>query len=203
MATSLVTGLKPTFIPFGGPAPEVGAPVGSVAGLLYLVPNPPDHGYMEMYGLPAWDTTTCVPAAFMLMPAPKPATFDPLEYLLPKPPDHAQACGALLGDAMLMVKNASVAGVQVWPDVPAPVGDNALDGLPYLVPNPDDDHGQTWTNAPVVLLKLNSELSLVKDTRDASLVSALIDAVVLKIVPNPDASDQGYADTRRPTIAVE
>jgi hypothetical protein len=54
-----------------------------------------------------------------------------------------------------------------------------------------------------VLLKLNSELSLVKETRDASFVSALIDAVVLKIVPNPDASDHGYADTRRPTIAVE
>ena len=77
------------------------------------------------------------------MPAPKPATFEPLEYLLPKPPDHAQACGALLGDAMLIVKNASVAGVQVWPDVPAPVGDSALVGLAYLVPNPDDDQGQT------------------------------------------------------------
>lgn len=91
MATSFVIGLKPTFTPFGGPVPEVGAPVGSVAGLLYLVPNPPDHGYMEMYGLPACDTTTCVPSAFILMPAPKPATVAPLEYLLPNPPLHAHA----------------------------------------------------------------------------------------------------------------
>jgi hypothetical protein len=53
IATSFVTGLKPTSTPLGGPVPDVGAPVGSVAGLLYLVPNPPDHGYMEMYGLPA------------------------------------------------------------------------------------------------------------------------------------------------------
>jgi hypothetical protein len=113
------------------------------------------------------------------MPAPKPATFAPLEYLLPNPPDHTQACGALLGDAMLMVRNASVAGVQVWPDVPAPVGDSALDGLPYLVPNPDDDQGQTWTNGVLVLLKLNSELSLVNETRDASFANAFIDVVVL------------------------
>jgi hypothetical protein len=121
----------------------VGAPVGSVAGLLYLVPNPLAHGYMEMYGLPAWDTTTCVPAALILIPAPKPATFAPLEYLVPNPLDQTQACGALLGDAMLMVRNASVAGVQVCPAVPAPVGDSALVGLPYLVPKPDDDQGQT------------------------------------------------------------
>jgi hypothetical protein len=113
------------------------------------------------------------------MPAPNPATFAPLEYLLPNPLLHAQACGALLGDAMLIVRNASVAGVQVWPDVPAPVGDNALVGLAYLVPNPETDQGQTWTYAPVVLLKLNSELSLVNETREASFVSALIDAVVL------------------------
>jgi hypothetical protein len=104
---------------------------------------------------------------------------------------------------MLMVRNASVAGVQVWPDVPAPVGDSALDGLPYLVPNPDDDHGQTWTNGLVVLLKLNKELSFVNESLDASLVSVLIDAVVLKIVPNPEASVHGYADTRRPAIDVE
>jgi hypothetical protein len=53
IATSLVTGLNPTSTPVGVTAPDDGAPVGSVAGLLYLVPNPPDHGYMEMYGLPA------------------------------------------------------------------------------------------------------------------------------------------------------
>jgi len=79
----------------------------------------------------------------MLIPAPKPATFAPLEYLLPNPPDHTQACGALLGEAMLIVRNASVAGVQLCPDVPAPVGDNPLLGLAYLVPKPDDDQGQT------------------------------------------------------------
>jgi hypothetical protein len=85
----------------------------------------------------------------------------------------------LLGDAMLMVRNASVAGVQVCPDVPAPVGNNGLDGLAYLVPKPETDQGQTWTYGMVVLLKLNSELSFVNETREASFVSKLIDAVVL------------------------
>lgn len=143
IATSLVTGLKPTSTPFGGPLPAVGAPVGSVDGLLYLVPNPLDQGYMEIYGLPAWDTTTWVPLALMLMPAPKPETVDPLEYLLPKPLDHAQACGSLFGDAMLIVKNASVDGVQLWPDEPEPVGNNPKVGLVYFVPNPEDEKGQT------------------------------------------------------------
>ena len=137
------------------------------------------------------------------MPAPKPETVAPLEYLLPKPPDQAHACGALLGDARLIVRNASVAGVQLCPEVPAPVGDNGLDGLAYLVPKPEDDQGQTWTNGVIVLLKLNNELSLVNESLDASLDNKLIDNVVLKIVPNPDASDHGYADTRRPIIAVE
>ena len=72
-----------------------------------------------------------------------------------------------------------------------------------MVPKPEDDQGQTCVNGLFVLLKLNNELSLVKDTRDASFDSALIDAVVLKIVPNPDASDHGYADTRRPITGVE
>jgi hypothetical protein len=53
IATSFVTGLNPTFTPVGAVVPEDGAPVGSVAGLLYLVPNPLDQGYIEMYGLPA------------------------------------------------------------------------------------------------------------------------------------------------------
>jgi hypothetical protein len=80
---------------------------------------------------------------------------------------------------MLIVRNASVAGVQLCPDVPAPVGDNPLLGLAYLVPKPEDDQGQTWTNGVLVLLKLNSELSLVKETRDASFANAFIDVVVL------------------------
>jgi hypothetical protein len=53
IATSFVTGLNPTFTPVGVTDPADGAPVGSVAGLLYLVPNPLDQGYIEMYGLPA------------------------------------------------------------------------------------------------------------------------------------------------------
>lgn len=137
------------------------------------------------------------------MPAPKPLTVEALEYLLPNPLDHAHACGVLFGVAILIVKNASVAGDQVCPDVPPPVGAKELDGLAYLVPKPEDDQGQTWTNGKIVLLKLNRELSLVNESRDASLLKILIDVVVLKIVPNPDASDHGYADTLRPRIAVE
>jgi hypothetical protein len=72
-----------------------------------------------------------------------------------------------------------------------------------LVPNPETDQGQTWTNGVIVLLKLNSELSLVKESLDASLDKRLIEIVVLKIVPKPDASDHGYAETLRPRIAVE
>jgi hypothetical protein len=44
---------------------------------------------------------------------------------------------------------------------------------------------------------------LVNESLPASFDSALIDAVVLKIVPKPDASDHVYADTRRPIIVVE
>jgi hypothetical protein len=84
-----------------------------------------------------------------------------------------------LGDAILSVKKASTVGVQVCPELPAPVGDNGLDGAAYLVPNPEEDHGQTWTNGVPVLLKLNSELSLVNEILDASFDNALIDAVVL------------------------
>ena len=51
IATSLVIGLNPTFTPTEKAAPEYGAPVGNVAGLLYLVPNPLAHGYIEIYGL--------------------------------------------------------------------------------------------------------------------------------------------------------
>jgi len=115
----------------------------------------------------------------MLMPAPNPATVAPLEYLLPNPLDHAHACGVLLGVAMLIVRYASVAGVQVCPDVPAPVGNSGLDGLAYLVPKPEDDQGQTCTNGMIVLLKLNSELSLVNESLAASFVSKLIDVVAL------------------------
>jgi len=72
-----------------------------------------------------------------------------------------------------------------------------------LVPKPEADQGQTCVNGLLVLLKLNRELSLVNESLAASFDSALIDAVVLKIVPKPDASDHVYADTRRPIIAVE
>ena len=73
---------------------EFAAPVGSVAGSAYLVPNPEeDHGYTETYGEASPVTAIAVPTPLKATEVPLPdagGSVAGLAYLVPNPePDHA------------------------------------------------------------------------------------------------------------------
>jgi hypothetical protein len=109
------------------------AVVGSVPGSEYLVPNPPDQGYTEVYGVVALPAVTILSAVLdqSIDVVAVVGNVDGSAYLVPNPDDQFQT--VMKGDVAEPAPNNVPVDANFSESV-VPTGSD--DGSAYLVPNP-------------------------------------------------------------------